>query len=123
RPTGGLRGRRQPLDLPVTSTPANDGVRRGKLKLQAVYLGKRFRLMTPQDRIAELETADADESAREQQLPPKAEAQPDHTGRGFCVSGRGALMRSVQSWSVPPRTRLPPLAVRMWVRQPRGSRR
>jgi hypothetical protein len=35
--------------LSVARTLANHGVRRGKLEWQAVYLGERFRLMTPQD--------------------------------------------------------------------------
>lgn len=35
-------------DLPVASTTTGHGVARGQLERKAVYLGKRFRLMTPE---------------------------------------------------------------------------
>lgn len=43
------------IDLPVAGTPTNHGVRWGQLHCQAVYLGKRFRLMPPQDHSEGLE--------------------------------------------------------------------
>ena len=41
------------IGLAVANTPPKHGVRRGKPERQAVYLGKRFRLMPPQDHSGE----------------------------------------------------------------------
>ena len=49
RPLSELGSQHQLIGLPVASTPTNHGVRRGKLERHAIYLGKRFRLMPPQD--------------------------------------------------------------------------
>ncbi len=55
----GYDGNTSMIGLPVTGAPTNDGVRRGELERQAVYLGKWFHLMPPQDHPTGLEPRSA----------------------------------------------------------------
>jgi hypothetical protein len=51
----------RPVGLPIAGAPADHGFRCGQTDRQAVHLGKRFRLMTPQDhKVSLCETVDHD---------------------------------------------------------------